>query len=199
MAQNLNVDFGEPAHQPSASYAAADGAGFWNSIPALHGSTTPNLTDTAGNATGVSLTQIGGLETVTVNDPDTGGDDALLMDDYLVTFDDGLESCIFLDGMQPGTYQVIIYARMPLQPAVLSDTFVDQEPGIPHYSIGGAWPGGHQLGVTYSQHTAIVGADGNLDFHSGIVNGANPTLGAAMNGFQVRFVGLFVDDFESSP
>ena len=57
---------------------------------------------------------------------------------------------------------------------VLSDTFVDQEIGIPHYSVGGPWPGGHQELITYSRHVATVTADGRLDFHSGIVPGGGP-------------------------
>ena len=195
-AQSINLDIGDPGNAPASDYAAAGQAGVWNAVPAAHGTTTPNLLDTDGQVTGVSLVQIGGLDNVAVNDPATSGADALLMDDYLVTFNSDLETCIFLDNMQPGTYEVIIYARMPIDSEVLSDTFVDQEPGIPHYSIGGVWPGQHQLGISYSRHIAIVGPDGNLDFHSGIVPGEDPMMGAAMNGFQVRFVGLFKDGFE---
>ncbi len=195
--QSLNVDFGDSAHKPSDTYAAAGLAGSWNSIPGFHGTTTTGLVDVTGAVTGISLVQIGGLQTLTVVDPDTTGDDAWLMDDYLVTFNAGLESCIFLSGVEPGRYEVLIYARMPAEPGVLSDTFVDQEPGIPHYAVGGPWPGGHQLLLTYSRHEAIVGTNGKLDFHSGIVPGDDPLDGAALNGFQIRRIDVFDDGFES--
>ena len=51
--------------------------------------------------------------------------------------------------------------------------------------------------MTYSRHVAIVGPDGNLDLHSGIVPGANAALGAALNGLQIRLLdALFADGFD---
>jgi hypothetical protein len=45
----------------------------------------------------------------------------------------------------------------------------------------------------------MVGADGNLDLHSGIVPGANAALGAALNGLQIRLLdALFAHGFEAS-
>lgn len=198
-AQSINVDFGPPGAGPPASYGAAGQAGVWNSIPAAHNTTTFNLLGLGGLPTAANLRQYGGLETVSVTDPDTAGDHGVLMDDYLVTFDSDLETCIFMTGLIPGVYEVLIYARMPNQPSVLSDTFVDQEPGVPHYSVGGPWPGGHQELVTYSRHLLTVGGDGRLDFHSGIVAGADPLEGAAMNGVQFRLIlaEIFRDGFET--
>lgn len=197
-AQSLNVDFSGPGAGPSAGYGAAGLPGVWNSIPAAHGTTTPDLLGLDGVPTAAALRQIGGLAILTAADPDTSGDDGDLMDDFLVTFDSDLETCIFMTGMVPGNYEVLIYARMPNQPGVLSDTFVDQEPGMPHYSVGGAWPGGHEELVTYSRHLLTVGADGELDFHSGIVPGANELDGAAMNGVQFRLIEVvFRDGFET--
>ncbi len=197
--QALNIDFGEPGNGPPPTYAAAGLAGTWNSLRADHGTTAFNLLGLDGNPTAVSLKQIGGLDTPTANDPATTGDDSLLMDDYLVTFDAGLESCIFLDHVAAGTYEVLVYARMPDQPAVLSYTSVDQEAGTPHQEVGGPWPGGHLELVTYSRHVAVVGADGNLDLHSGIVPGHDPALGAALNALQIRPLAavIFEDGFES--
>ena len=198
-SQSINVDFGQPADGPPATYGAAGQAGHWNSIVAAHGTTTPNLLDLSGQATGVSMTQIGGLDTVSGSDPATAGAAALLMDDYLVTFDDGLESCLFFDHLEAGDYEILLYARMPSQPLVFGDTFVDQELGVPHYSVGGVWPGDHQELISYSRHVATVGEDGNLDMHSGIVPEANPALGAALNGVQLRRLNgpFFADGFES--
>jgi hypothetical protein len=197
--QSINIDFGEPGAGPPAGYAAAGLPGVWNSLRGDHAVTVANLVGLDGAPTAVSLRQIGGFQTLLADDPDTSGSDGLLMDDYLVTFSAGLESCIYLDNVRPGTYEVLIYARMPAQPLVGSYTSVDQEPGFPHFTVGGVWPGGHQELVTYSRHLAMVGADGNLDLHSGIVPGANAALGAALNGLQIRLLdALFAHGFEAS-
>ena len=130
-----------------------------------------------------------------VNDTAVTGDDALLLDDFLVTYNPGLESCLYVNGLQAGTYEVLVYARMP-DPAVLSYTSVDQEPGFPHWSVGGVWTGQHAELVSYSRHFAVVAPSGDLDLHSGIVPGADPLLGAALNGLQIRRIDLFSDGFE---
>ncbi len=195
--QSLNIDISPPGGGPPHAYAAAGEAGVWNSIPAAHNSVTENLVGLDGVPTTADLRQIGGLDLVTVDDPATAGGDGLLMDDYLVTFDLGLETCIFLTEMAPGEYEVLIYAWMPAQPGVLSHTSVDQETGEPHYSVGGTWPGGHAELVTYSRHVLTVAADGELNLHSGIVPDANPLEGAALNGLQVRNLAeIFKDGFE---
>lgn len=194
-AQSFNLDFGSGLSGPPATYAAAGRAGFWNAIPAAHGTTTTGLIDVDGQPTGAELRQIGGLALVDFPDPAIAGDDALLMHDFLVTYDADLESCIFLEQMQPGTYEVLIYARMP-NPLVLSYTSVDQEPGVPYSSVGGVWPGGHAPLVSFSRHLAQVDGTGWLYLHSGIVPGSDPLLGAALNGLQVRLAS-FADGFES--
>lgn len=194
-AQSFNFDFGAGLSGPPATYAAAGRAGYWNAILAAHGSTTTGLIDVDGQTTAAELRQIGGLALVDFPDPAITGDDALLMHDFLVTYSAGLETCIFLEGMQPGTYEVLIYARMP-DPFVLGYTSVDQEPGVPYWSVGGFWPGAHAPYASYSRHLVPVDATGWLYLHSGIVPGADPLLGAALNGLQVRLV-TFVDGFES--
>ena len=187
-AQSFNVDFGEPANAPSSNYAAAGVAGHWNAFRGDAGVWYSNLIDIDGNATIVDVRQLGGQDTLTTNDPETTGDDALLMDDHLVTFDasPGRESCLFFRDMQPGLYEVILYARMPAQPEVVSWTYVDQEPGVPHYIVGGEWQGGHGEGRTYSRHIAEVLPDGWLGVHSGIVRGQDQADGAALNAIQIR-------------
>ena len=198
--QSLNLDFGEVANAPPATYGAASGqVGIWNSLLAPHGSTTPSLLDLSGTPTAVSVRQLGGTDNVTVDDIDTVGDDALLMDDYLVTFSEPIETCLFFENLIPGEYDVYVYAWMPGQPTIKSLTSVDQEPGIPHYQVGGAWPGGHQELVTYALHHATVGADGILNMHSGIAPGADPADGAALNAIQLvrRGEPVFSDGFET--
>ncbi len=195
-AQSINLDIGEVGDGPPATYAAAGRAGVWNSDPAIHGTTSPTLVDIHGNPTVVTLTQIGGLDLMDLPDPAVTGDDAALLDDFLITFDAGLESCIFMNNLEPGTYEVLVYARMP-DPEVLSYSDVDQEAGNPFSIVGGIWPGQHEELISYSRHLAVVDEEGSLDLHSGIVPGADETEGAAFNGLQILRVDIFSDGFES--
>ena len=195
-AQSFNIDVGEPGNGPPASYAAAGRAGVWNSTRAEHGVSSSGLVDLAGHPIAVNLLQIGGLDLFTVEDAATSGADAQLLDDFLITFDADLESCIFFDNMQPGTYEVLVYARMP-DPEILSFTDVDQEAGNPHSRVGGTWLGDHELLISYSRHVAVVTAEGSLDLHSGIVPGGVAADGAALNGLQVLKLDVFTDGFES--
>ena len=93
-------------------------------------------------------------------------------------------------GLTPGSYEIIIYARMPEQPGVLNRTNVDEEPGNPHHLVGGKWTGHHEEFVTYSFHTAEVAATGptagRLGMHSGVPIGGDLGVGAALNGVQIR-------------
>lgn len=198
VGQAFNLDFGEPGNAPERHYAAAGLAGVWNSFPASHGTTTEDLLDVEGNVTAVSVRQLGGMETPTVVDPATTGDHSLLLDDYVVTFNAGLESCLFFENLEPGPYEVLLYAWMPLAPGVKSYTDVDQEPGNPHSVVGGVWGGNHEELVSFSRHLVVVAANGVLNMHSGIVPNADPIEGAALNGVQLRpWTGLFEDGFES--
>ena len=196
--ESINIDFGQPDNAPSSTYGAAGQPGLWNAFLAPNGSTTFNLLDIDGNVTDVSVRQLGGTDTPTVDDPATSGEDSLLLDDYLVTFHPDIESCLFFENVDPGTYEVLIYAWMPLQPEVLSFTNIDQEAGNPDYEVGGPWSGGHEESVTYSRHILEVGSDGILNIHSGIVPNADAELGAALNAVQFRpFSGVFDDGFET--
>src|SRR5437899_3122081 len=141
-AQNINVDFGPAAAGPSATYGAAGLPGVWNSI---EGQSTPsvtyNLVDIYGNPTPVTLSQYGGMSLLTTSDPSVTGDDAALLDDYLITYDPTLESCLFVNGLEPGTYEVLMYAWMPNQPAVFSR--VRHDLASMTVDVGGTWTGSH--------------------------------------------------------
>ena len=195
-AQSFNIDVGEPGTAPPAAYGAAGRAGVWNSTRAEHGATASGLVDLDGNPIAATLLQIGGLDLFTVEDAATSGADAQLLDDFLITFTPALESCIFFDDMLPGTYEVLVYARIP-DPDILSFTDVDQEAGNPHSRVGGAWSGDHELLISYSRHIAVVTAEGSLDLHSGIVPEGLGADGAALNGLQVLKLDVFSDGFES--
>src|SRR5262249_4235073 len=86
-AQSLNIDFGPAADAPSSTYAAAGLPGVWNSIEGEDSPmTTYPLVDLDGNATGVSLYNIGGTDLIIGHDASVSGDDAALMNDALVTY-----------------------------------------------------------------------------------------------------------------
>ena len=184
-AQSFNIDFGEPMTGPPPGYEAAGLAGVWQSLVAEHGTTSANLVALDGTVTTVSLRQIGGTENLLVADPTIQGDHADLMHDFLITYNDAVESCLFFQNLAPGRYQVIIYALFPAAPAILSYTNCDEEENNPHYAIGGAWSGEHIPTISYAYHDALV-TNGTLQVHSGIVPDADPELGAALNGIQIR-------------
>ena len=184
-AQSFNIDIGQPGAAPPDAYAAAGLAGHWLSLPCTQGVNVFNLVNIHGNATNVSMSQVGGTDTLMVNDPDVAGDDATLMDDFLITHT-STENCLFLDQMIPGQYEVLVYARMPAQPTIMSRTHVDQEPGSPYQLVGGPWPGHQQEHISYSRHIATVSANGTLGLHAGVPPGGSFTIGAAMNAVQIR-------------
>jgi hypothetical protein len=184
-AQSFNIDVGpEGSMPPPDTYAGAGRAGRWMSITAEHGVRVFSLVDVDGVTTSVSVVQVGGTETVLRSDPNVTGDDAMLMNDCVITHTP-VENCIFFANLEPGAYEIIVYARMPNRPTIDTETDVDEEDGNPHYLVGGAWPGHHELLVSYALHRAVV-TDGVLGFHAGVPSGGNFQAGAALNGFQVR-------------
>ena len=103
IAQGFNIDLGSPAFVPPASYSAASGqAGTWNN---LETGTTPNILDTGGTASGVSVTV-----TADGNGSAGGcvGDNQPLMSDNVFTTQGGW-SMVFT-GLPAADYQVYIYA-----------------------------------------------------------------------------------------
>jgi len=192
-AQSFNIDFGTPGTSPPDTYEAAGLAGAWQTLLAENGTTTDDLVTLDGTVTAVSLRQIGATQNLLVGDPDIQGDHSLLMDDFLVTYNAAVETCLFFQGLQSGRYQVILYALFPAAPAILSFTNCDEEENNPHKTVGGPWPGGHAPGISFAYHDALV-TSGSLQVHSGIVPGADPLLGAALNGIQVRFLSACAAD-----
>lgn len=184
--QSFNIDIAPAGSTPPPeTYSGAGRAGAWLVTPATQGVTVSNLTDVDGNVTGVSFLQVGGTETLVLSDDAVTGDDAALLNDCLITHTT-VENCLFFNGLQPGTYEVIVYARMPDEPEVVSLADVDQEPGNPKKPVGGVWTGEHVNGVSYSIHVATVAADGKLGVHSGVPTGGDFGIGAALNGLQIH-------------
>ena len=188
-AQSFNLDFGESTAHPSSSYAAAGLAGFWNAIRA-DPSTYYVLQDVTGATTNVQFHQYGGTALIASGDPSVTGDDALLMDDGLITYNPGLDSCFYFDGLVPGVYELITYAWRPDYPSQMAKSFVDNTPGLE--ISGGAWPGSHVHGVTYARHIVTVDGSGFMGPHSGLAAGADQAIGAVCNGMQLRRIDVHV-------
>jgi hypothetical protein len=193
-AQSFNVDVGELGTQPPASHAAAGLAGVWNHARAEHvapfttGPTAQDvmLVDIHGNSTGVGFHQYGGMDHVASSDPSVTGDDDLLLGDHLATHSLTLESCMYLNGLANGTYEVLTYAWMPNSPATKQRVRFDGHPGST--LIGGSWPGAHVEGVTFSRDVIEV-TNGHIGFHVGIPSGGATFPGAAFNGVQLNRLG----------
>ncbi|HPF40614.1 MAG TPA: hypothetical protein P5081_16070 [Phycisphaerae bacterium] len=195
-AQSFNVDVGLPGSGPSQSYAAAGLPGKWNVISAAH--VTPFMTgphplaehlfDLAGDPTNVVVHQFGGMDLNQKDDPGTSDDDAALMDDYRATHSQSLETCLYVNGLAPGRYEVTTYAWMPVDNRMVSKVRFDFSSSIPLVGDG-AWPGGHVEGVTFTRHIVTVSAGGSMTFigmHIGVPSGGDTITGAPLNGFQIR-------------
>jgi hypothetical protein len=187
-AQSFNLDFGEAANTPSPSYAAAGLPGYWNGLRA-DSWLTYNLLDLSGNPTNVTFSQAGAAGVITASDPSVTGDDSLLMNDGIITYTFGVDSCFYFNGLEPGTYELITYAWRPNFPTEMAKTFVDNTVGVE--ISGGAWPGSQVHGVTYARHIVTVDASGFMGPHSGLDAGADQPTGAVCNGMQLRKL----DDF----
>jgi uncharacterized protein (TIGR03382 family) len=186
-AQSINVNFGPTTAKPSATYAAAGLAGPWNTIAGTSGPVYNGFVAIDGTATPIEMTQSPTTTLLGTGDPSVTGDDATLLDNGLDTT--GAETCLMFSGFEPGTYEVLIYAWTPNQPAVLSRTRQDQAPSTK--DVGGAWSGQHVEGVTYARYTVTVDSSGNLPAHSGL---APSQPSAALNGVQIRLLADGVPD-----
>ena len=182
--QSINVDFGSGSLLPPANYAAAGLPGEWNAIGGAHAVSISGFVDLAGNATPITMTNIGGtdLDTDVVSLPQGARG---LLSDYLVTVSTTLETCLFFHNLQNGTYRLTTYAWHPTNPQVSSWVTVDQSAGGGQL-VGGSWTGQLENGLHYSVHTAVV-TNGDLGLHSGIPVGGTPQI-AALNGLQLELL-----------
>ncbi len=180
--QSFNIEFGSSTTGPPPTYAAAGLPGVWNNLLGTNGVTYP-VVDINGNATNVTVKNIGGTSLVSSDDPSTSGSDEALLDDYLVTFNPSLEVCLFFTNLQSGTYEVTTYAWTPNMPELQSFVTVDFSP--PGQIVGGAWTGQHEQFVTFGRHMVTV-TSGTIGGHSGILIGEG-NLGA-LSAVQLRRV-----------
>jgi hypothetical protein len=184
LAQSFNIDFGDSDSVPAPAYAAAGRAGTWNNFGVLPGWQRFPLVDILGNSTAASIYNYGATQILTADNLGTSGNDEALIDDMFLSFNNPVDACIWIENVAGGTYEVLTYAITPNDPARMCRVRVDfGNPGP--VMIGGTWPGQHQQGVTYAQHTVSIAPGGTIGLHSGLYNGF---IQSGINGIQVRRV-----------
>src|SRR6185436_16141022 len=155
MAQSLNIRFGAPSSAPSAAYAAAVQPGFWNSFQVTPGYAPQPLVGLQGTPVTAQYYQYGNSSMLTFDNPLTSGDDEKLMDSMMLSANNPVDGCFWVQGLTLGAYEVTIYAMTPNNPSLLSRTRVDNGTPGP-VMVGGTWPGHHQPTVTYSRFTVTT-------------------------------------------
>jgi hypothetical protein len=178
--QSIQVDFGGAGSGPSADYAAAAVSGTWNVVGVLPAAQRANLTNRDGSATGARIYMIGGTALLEQDDAATSGDDEALLDDMLIGFNDPVDVCVWFEGLQNGSYELLLYAMTPAEPSRLCRTRVDFATPGPTM-VGGAWPGHHEEGITFSRFTVDV-TDGTIGLHSGLWAAG---IQSGLNGIQL--------------
>jgi len=180
-AQSLNVDFGSAGSAPAPTYDAAGSPGIWNSVGVLVPFARVPMVNADGAMTGVELYMFGGTQILNVDVAGTHADDAALVDDMLIGFNDPVDVCIWVDGLVNDSYEVLIYALTPGNPSLASRTRVDFESTVPQ-EVGGEWPGTHLQGITFGRHTVTI-VNGRIGLHAGIYGGL---IQSGINGIQIR-------------
>ena len=181
--QSINIRFGTAASAPSPAYAAAGLAGVWNSFQVTPTNVRQPLVDLQGAPLAARYYQNGSSSMLAFDNPLTSGDDGRLMDSMLLSSNSPTDGCFWVEGLQLGQYEVTIYAMTPDDALLLNRTRVDNGTPGP-VMVGGAWPGHHQPGITYSRFT-VTTIDGVIAFHDGL-NGA--VIQSGMNGVQLEYL-----------
>ena len=168
-AQSINIDFGTAGTAPASSYAAAGLAGAWNTIGVNPPGVRAPLVGLDGSPIAAEIYGIGGTALRIDDDPATAGDDAALIDDMLIGYNNPVDVCIWVEDLVNGQYVVLIYALTPNNASLLHRVRVDDATPGP-IMIGGAWPGAHQEGLTYERFLVNV-TNGYIGLHSGLYGG----------------------------
>jgi hypothetical protein len=181
LAQSLNIDFGTPDTIPAHTYAAAARPGTWNSYESLPTNVRFAMVNRYGQAINARIYNNGGTAMLSHDIPGTTGGDAALMDDMLLSFNNPVDACIWVEGLLGGTYQVTTYALTPDDSFRLCRVRVDfASPGP--IMVGGVWPGSHAQPTTYARHTVTIGNAGTIGLHSGLFGG---NIQSGINGIQI--------------
>ncbi len=183
-AQSINIRFGTTASRPSASYAAAGLPGYWNSFLVTPPSARQVLTSLQNTPINARLYQIGNSSMLAFDNPLTTGDDGLLMDHMILSMNNPVDGCFWVESLLPGQYEVTMYALTPNNPLLLNRVRVDDAVPGPMI-IGGTWPGQHQDGVTYARFTVNT-INNRIGLHDGLPSGF---MQSGLNAIQLRFLG----------
>ncbi len=177
-AQGLNLDFGDDPvagsfGKPPDSYGGAPfQAGYWNAIgdgqsglgaPPTTGSPwyVTALRDLTGAPTAVVVVVhvspgTDGLGDVEFDHPATGGGHQALYDDGADLGSSASSATIEITNLMNATYDLYTYAWSASDPgasvSVHASSTASQNPQF----CGGAWPGGHQQGTTFTTHAVVV-------------------------------------------
>lgn len=178
-SQSVNINFGTPGAGPSSTYAAAGIAGEWNTFEAMPAGERFPLVGLDGQPLAVDIRQIGGDFILSEDDPGTSGDDERLLDQMYWTFDNGPDLCLWIDNLENGDYEVLIYAMTPNDPTLISEVRVDNPPD--EATVGGAWPGQHVEGITYHRFSQTV-TSGEIGLHAGL---PGDPIRSGINGIQI--------------
>lgn len=180
-AQSINIDFGTPATAPATTYGAAARRGMWNTFESLPTNQRFALVNLYGQAIPARVYNNGGTAMLSFNNPGTSGGDEALVDDMLLSFNNPVDACIWVERLLAGTYEVTTYAITPNDPLRQCRVRVDNATPGP-VMIGGAWPGTHVQGITYARHTVTISANGTIGLHSGLFGG---NIQSGINGIQL--------------
>jgi hypothetical protein len=177
-AQTFLIDLGPESDVPFITYGAgADVPGYW------YGEAGPFdvpqwLIDRWGFYTPVTLYAATAPPLLDGDDAATNGDDDALCDDGAQCGLVGDTDVWEFRNLAKGVYHVYTYVFSPNAP---DDRVMVDVPGSidPAVTIGGAWPGMHVEGITFSRHRLII-TDGALD-----VRTTRTSAAATIDGFQI--------------
>ena len=184
LGQSMNIRFGSAATTPSAGYGGAGQAGVWNAFEVLADFERTPVVNLQGTPLAARVYQYGPSQMLTFDNPGTSGDDEKLMDSMVLSMNDPVDACYWVEGMMNGTYEVTLYAMTPDDPTRRCRTRVDNSSPGPT-QVGGAWPGQHQQGITFSKFTVTI-SGGVIGWHSGLYNGF---FQSGLNGTQIKLLG----------
>jgi len=180
-AQSINLEWGSPETAPSAEYAAVGLPGVWNTFQEMSPGVRLPLVGLNGDPVPADVLNIGFDIIESAANPLTSGEHEALLDDCYTSFNDPIDGCLFFNGLEPGEYEVIMYAVAPDDAALTNRLRVDENVLPPEF-VGGEWTGQHVDGLSFLRQRATVGNDGRLGVHSGLI-GAN--IRSVLNGMQI--------------
>ncbi len=178
--QSLNVAFGAGS-APSDSYGAAGLAGRWNVVGVLPAYQRATLVDLTGAPVAAQIYMVAATATLHATPAGLTGDDAALMDNMLLGYNDPTDECFWIENLIDGNYEVLMYAMTPNDSTLMTRVRVDNGTPGPTY-VGGGWPGHQAAGITYQRFT-VTSSGGVIAFHAGLAGGY---VQSGVNGVQFR-------------